>query len=113
MLIELDILVRKGNPKEFYKDFHEIGKGAYGMTIVNNSNLRTTGKVYIAQEKNSKRKVAVKHMKRNWDEDGDSIANEMVLLDSSHHKNIVNYICSYLWDNKIWVISLSFFHSDF
>jgi p21-activated kinase 1 len=88
---EKDLLVKKGNPKDYYKDFHEIGKGAYG-------------KVYIAQEKNSKRKLAIKHMKRNWDDDGDSMANEIVLLDSSHQKNIVNYICSYLWENKIWMV---------
>jgi len=30
-MFTIDLLVKKGNPKDFYKDFHEIGKGAYGL----------------------------------------------------------------------------------
>jgi serine/threonine protein kinase len=43
-------------------------------------------------------------MKKNWDEDPDSIANEIVVLDSCRHPNIVNYVKSYLWNNRVWLV---------
>jgi len=42
------------NPAEALKEMREIGRGAYG-------------KVYVAFEKQSKKKVAVKHIKRSWE----------------------------------------------
>jgi len=88
---ELDKMVQKVNPREIYTGFHEIGKGTYG-------------KVYIATKKGTKQKEALKHMKRDWDTDADNIANELALLDSCHHPNIVNYITSYLDKKRIWMV---------
>jgi len=89
---DLEKMLKKANPKDEYGNFREIGKGSYG-------------KVYIASKKGTKQKFALKQMKKEWDqEDIDSIANEIHLLDSCHHQNIVNYIASYLYNNKIWMV---------
>jgi len=93
-LQELENLVVKENPKDHYTNFHEIGRGSYG-------------KVYIARDKNTKEKIALKQMKREFgsnDSSVDSTANEIALLQSCHHPNIVNYINAFLWKNQIWVV---------
>jgi serine/threonine protein kinase len=70
-------MVKTGSPKDYYSNFHEIGRGSYG-------------KVYIATDKVQKKQFAIKHMIRNVEEDVDGIANEVALLDSSHHISILD-----------------------
>ena len=80
-----------GDPTKKYRSLHKIGQGA-------------SGGVYTATENGSNRCVAIKQMNLEQQPKKDLIINEIVVMKESKHKNIVNFMDSYLIRGDLWVI---------
>ena len=68
-----------------------IGKGA-------------SGGVYIANEVGTNKCVAIKQMNLQQQPKKDLIINEIIVMKGSKHKNIVNFLDSYLVVGDLWVV---------
>ena len=80
-----------GDPTSKYTNLNKIGQGA-------------SGGVYMALEAGSKRCVAIKQMNLEQQPKKDLIINEIIVMKDSKHKNIVNFMDSYLHDGDLWVV---------
>jgi p21-activated kinase 1 len=93
----IDIVVRlreictPADPKELYRSFSKIGQGA-------------SGGVYTATERATGRCVAIKQMNLEQQPKKDLIVNEILVMRESRHKNIVNFMDSYLVGGDLWVV---------
>ena len=74
-----------------YKNLNKIGQGA-------------SGGVYTAIEVNTSKCVAIKQMNLEQQPKKDLIINEILVMKDSKHKNIVNFMDSYLRQGDLWVI---------
>ena len=74
-----------------YKNLNKIGQGA-------------SGGVYTATEVGTGRCVAIKQMNLEQQPKKDLIINEILVMKDSKHKNIVNFMDSYLRQGDLWVI---------
>ncbi|PRP88800.1 serine/threonine-protein kinase PAK 1-like [Planoprotostelium fungivorum] len=88
---QLDKLVERRNPNDVFTFSKETGKGSFG-------------KVYMVVKKDDKKKYAVKLMKKKWSEDAQSTGQEISLLSSCSHPNIIGYTCSYLFNDQVWLV---------
>eukprot|EP01117_Protostelium_nocturnum_P004140 TRINITY_DN1543_c0_g1_i1.p1 TRINITY_DN1543_c0_g1~~TRINITY_DN1543_c0_g1_i1.p1 ORF type:complete len:494 (-),score=132.98 TRINITY_DN1543_c0_g1_i1:257-1738(-) len=88
---DLEAMVTRKNPTELFILSRQAGKGSFG-------------KVYVAIRRTDKRKFAMKMMKRSWKEDAQTTAQEISLLSSCHHQNIVGYTETFVWDEKVWIV---------
>ncbi|KAE9977421.1 hypothetical protein EG328_002070 [Venturia inaequalis] len=79
------------DPTNLYKGFNKIGQGA-------------SGGVYTAIERDSGRCVAIKQMNLEQQPKKDLIVNEILVMRESKHKNIVNFMDSYLVKGDLWVV---------
>jgi p21-activated kinase 1 len=79
------------NPKELYRSFSKIGQGA-------------SGGVYTAIERGTDRCVAIKQMNLEQQPKKDLIVNEILVMRESRHRNIVNFMDSYLVGGDLWVV---------
>lgn len=79
------------NPKELYRSFSKIGQGA-------------SGGVYTAIERATDRCVAIKQMNLEQQPKKDLIVNEILVMRESKHRNIVNFMDSYLVGGDLWVV---------
>ncbi|KAF2434284.1 Pkinase-domain-containing protein [Tothia fuscella] len=79
------------DPTELYKNFNKIGQGA-------------SGGVYTALERSTQRLVAIKQMNLEQQPKKDLIMNEILVMRESKHKNIVNFMDSYLVKGDLWVV---------
>lgn len=91
IVIRLREICNPANPTAKYTNFDKIGQGA-------------SGGVYKAVESGSKRCVAVKQMNLEQQPKKDLIINEILVMKDSKHKNIVNFIDSYLHEGDLWVV---------
>ena len=80
-----------GDPTAKYQDLNKIGQGA-------------SGGVYTAFEVGSKRCVAIKQMNLEQQPKKELIINEILVMKNSKHKNIVNFMDSFLHDGDLWVV---------
>jgi p21-activated kinase 1 len=88
----LNRICSPGDPTKLYRNLVKIGQGA-------------SGGVFSAFEaQNNNRCVAIKQMNLDQQPKKDLIINEIIVMKDSHHKNIVNFIDSYLFQNDLWVI---------
>ena len=85
------MLCNPQNPKDLYTDFKKIGQGA-------------SGGVFIAKYLDLGLPVAIKQMDLDRQPKKELIINEIVVMNSAKHKNIVNYIDSFLVGNVLWVV---------
>lgn len=60
--------------------------------------------MFIAHQKDNHKPVAIKQMNLEKQPKTELIINEIVVLKRSQHKNIVNFMESYLWDGDLWVV---------
>jgi serine/threonine protein kinase len=60
--------------------------------------------VYTAYQKGTNVSVAIKRMNLEQQPKKDLIINEILVMRESKHKNIVNFIDSYLFAGELWVI---------
>jgi len=85
-----DFINYKDSPKDIFKIEDDIGEGAASV-------------VYLARDIRTDQKVAVKTMSIK-DDEMSSLATEIYIMKTSKHNNIIQYIDSYSWGNKIWVV---------
>jgi len=88
--ITLDELVSKDDPTSIYQDARKVGEGA-------------AGEVFLATNSRTSQRVAIKKMALNG-ESSKLLVTEIIMMKSSRHPNIVDYIESYVVSNQLWVI---------
>jgi len=87
----LQELVSNQDPLLIYKDMEKIGEGA-------------AGEVFVALDSRNRKKVAVKKMEINAD-NVKLLITEIGIMKTSHHPNIVEYVDSYIIENRqLWVV---------
>ncbi|KAH8108873.1 kinase-like domain-containing protein [Phellopilus nigrolimitatus] len=79
------------DPTKLYRSLVRIGQGA-------------SGGVYTAYQVGTNVSVAIKQMDLEKQPKKDLIINEILVMRSSRHPNIVNYIDSFLHRNELWVV---------
>ncbi|KAF9454346.1 Pkinase-domain-containing protein [Macrolepiota fuliginosa MF-IS2] len=79
------------DPTKLYRNLVKIGQGA-------------SGGVYTAYQVGTNLCVAIKQMDLEKQPKKDLIINEILVMRSSRHPNIVNYIDSFLHKNDLWVV---------
>lgn len=80
-----------GDPTQIYYNLNKIGQGA-------------SGGVYTAYEKGSNGCVAIKQMNLDLQPKKELIINEILVMKDSKHKNIVNFLESFLHGLDLWVV---------
>ncbi|KAL1970014.1 hypothetical protein VTN77DRAFT_6419 [Rasamsonia byssochlamydoides] len=88
---KLQAICTPGDPTKKYYNLNKIGQGA-------------SGGVYTAYEHNTNRCVAIKQMNLDLQPKKDLIINEILVMKDSKHKNIVNFLDSYLHGLDLWVV---------
>lgn len=92
IIAKLKTVVNSNDPTPLFKIIEKAGQGA-------------SGSVYLAQQLSNNQKVAIKQMDLNVQPRKELIINEILVMKDSQHKNIVNFLDSYLRsDNDLWVI---------
>lgn len=87
----LNAICSPGDPTKKYRNLNKIGQGA-------------SGGVYTAHENGTGRCVAIKQMNLEQQPKKDLIINEIIVMKDSKHKNIVNFMDSFLIRGDLWVI---------
>ena len=87
----LTAICSAGDPTKKYRNLVKIGQGA-------------SGGVYTANENGTNRCVAIKQMNLEQQPKKDLIINEILVMKDSKHKNIVNFMDSFLIRGDLWVI---------
>lgn len=87
----LNAICSSGDPTKKYKNLNKIGQGA-------------SGGVYTAYEVGTNRCVAIKQMNLEQQPKKDLIINEILVMKDSKHKNVVNFMDSFLRQGDLWVI---------
>lgn len=94
---EIDIVARLNtictptDPTKLYRSLHKIGQGA-------------SGGVYTAYKVGSNQSVAIKQMNLEQQPKKDLIINEILVMKDSKHRNIVNFMDSFLHKGDLWVV---------
>ena len=88
---KLRAICSPGDPTTKYSNLTKIGQGA-------------SGGVFTAFEVGSRKCVAIKQMNLEQQPKKDLIINEIVVMKGSKHKNIVNFLDSYLHEGDLWVV---------
>jgi len=91
VLARLQQICSEGDPTKLYRNLQKIGQGA-------------SGGVYTAYQVGTNALVAIKQMNLESQPKKDLIINEILVMKESRHKNIVNYIDSFLFKGDLWVI---------
>ncbi|POW14105.1 hypothetical protein PSTT_03140 [Puccinia striiformis] len=87
----LKAICTDADPTKLYRNLIKIGQGA-------------SGGVYTAYQVGSNSLVAIKQMNLEQQPKKDLIINEIVVMKSSTHPNIVNFIDSFLLKGDLWVV---------
>jgi serine/threonine protein kinase len=67
--------------------------------------FRAGGTVYLAEDRRSGSKVAIKQMPiKNSHQDIDELCAEIYIMKTSFHENIVRFYDSFLVDDKLWIV---------
>jgi p21-activated kinase 1 len=80
-----------GDPTCKYRNLNKIGQGA-------------SGGVFTAYENGTNKCVAIKQMNLELQPKKDLIINEILVMKDSKHKNIVNFMDSFLHGGDLWVV---------
>lgn len=80
-----------GDPTKLYGNLTKIGQGA-------------SGGVFTAYHNTTNSCVAIKQMNLDLQPKKDLIINEILVMKDSKHKNIVNFLDSYLHNIDLWVV---------
>ncbi|KIO30592.1 hypothetical protein M407DRAFT_14296 [Tulasnella calospora MUT 4182] len=87
----LKAICTDADPTRLYRNLTKIGQGV-------------SGGVYAAYQVGTNLCVAIKQMDLDKQPKKDLIINEILVMRSSRHPNIVNYIDSFLYKNDLWVV---------
>ncbi|KAI5778182.1 kinase-like domain-containing protein [Geopyxis carbonaria] len=94
---EIDVVARlntictNADPTKLYRNLNKIGQGA-------------SGGVYTAYTNVSNKCVAIKQMNLEQQPKKDLIINEILVMKDSKHRNIVNFMDSFLHRGDLWVV---------
>ncbi|ORZ17315.1 kinase-like domain-containing protein [Absidia repens] len=91
VIAKLQTICTETDPSKIYRNMTKIGQGA-------------SGGVFIAHTSKSDLPVAIKQMNLEQQPKKELIINEILVMKESKHKNIVNFIDSYLFKGDLWVI---------
>ena len=91
IVARLTQICNKEDPVQRFRGMNKIGQGA-------------SGGVYTAYERGTNKCVAIKQMNLEQQPKKDLIINEILVMRDSKHKNIVNFIESYLVKGDLWVV---------
>jgi p21-activated kinase 1 len=91
IVAKLNAICTDADPTKLYRSLNKIGQGA-------------SGGVYTAYEVVSNRSVAIKQMNLEQQPKKDLIINEILVMKDSKHKNIVNFMDSFLHRGDLWVV---------
>ncbi|EPY53613.1 STE/STE20/PAKA protein kinase Shk1 [Schizosaccharomyces cryophilus OY26] len=91
ILSKLQSICNKENPTLLYRNFSKIGQGA-------------SGDVFSARQVGTNLSVAIKKMNINQQPKKEFIVNEILVMKSHHHKNIVNFIETFFYKSELWMI---------
>ncbi|KAF9184623.1 signal transducing kinase of the PAK [Haplosporangium sp. Z 11] len=87
----LQAICTDADPTKLYRSLVKIGQGA-------------SGGVYTAYQVGTNLSVAIKQMNLEQQPKKDLIINEILVMKESSHKNIVNFIDSFLYHGDLWVV---------
>ncbi|KAG2186127.1 hypothetical protein INT43_002565 [Umbelopsis isabellina] len=87
----LQAICIESDPNAVYRDMLKIGQGA-------------SGGVFTAYPPKEITPVAIKQMNLKQQPKKELIINEILVMKDSRHRNIVNFIDSYLWNGDLWVV---------
>lgn len=92
ILSRLQSICSQGDPNNHYKNLVKIGQGA-------------SGGVFLAHDADdASSTVAIKQMNLEQQPKKELIINEILVMKSSKHQNIVNYIDSFVHRGDLWVV---------
>ncbi|GAA5852294.1 hypothetical protein JCM8547_006727 [Rhodosporidiobolus lusitaniae] len=91
IVARLKAICTDADPTKLYRNLVKIGQGA-------------SGGVYTAYQVGTNMSVAIKQMNLEQQPKQDLIINEILVLQQSRHKNIVNFIDSFLLRGELWVV---------
>eukprot|EP00842_Homolaphlyctis_polyrhiza_P003011 jgi/Hompol1/3710/HPOL_006723-RA len=91
IILQLQELCNPADPTKLYRNFIKIGSG-------------TSGAVYTAKDVKTGEIVAIKQMNLEEQSKKDLIINEIIIMRDGKHKNIVNFIDSFLYNGELWVV---------
>ncbi|KAF2713869.1 Pkinase-domain-containing protein [Pleomassaria siparia CBS 279.74] len=91
IVTKLNAICTPMDPTLLYRNLNKIGQGA-------------SGGVYLAYEVASNKCVAIKQMNLEQQPKKDLIINEILVMKDSKHKNIVNFMDSFLVRGDLWVV---------
>jgi len=91
ILSKLRTIVTVGDPNRKYTKMEQIGQGA-------------SGKVYTAIETATGMEVAIKQMNLQQQPKKELIINEIIVMKSNKHPNVVNFLDAYLVSEELWVV---------
>ncbi|KAL7753695.1 hypothetical protein RI367_000626 [Sorochytrium milnesiophthora] len=80
-----------GDPTKQYRDFVKVAQGA-------------SGDVFTARQISTSQSVAVKKMNLEQQPKKELIINEIIVMKRGQHRNIVNFIDSFLYKGSLWVV---------
>ncbi|CAE7211940.1 hypothetical protein PTT_13099 [Pyrenophora teres f. teres 0-1] len=91
IVAKLNAICTQADPRERYRNLSKIGQGA-------------SGGVFMAYEVHTNKCVAIKQMNLEQQPKKDLIINEILVMKDSKHKNIVNFMDSFLLRGDLWVV---------
>ncbi|TKA67060.1 hypothetical protein B0A55_10413, partial [Friedmanniomyces simplex] len=91
IIVKLQQICNPADPTKRYRNLIKIGQGA-------------SGGVYTAYEVGTNKCVAIKQMNLEQQPKKDLIINEIMVMRDSKHKNIVNFMDSFLVRGDLWVV---------
>lgn len=103
----LQAICTDADPTRLYRSLVKIGQGYVLLSYVRLVMLMlcsASGGVYTAYQVGTNLSVAIKQMDLEKQPKKDLIINEILVMRSSRHPNIVNYIDSFLHKNDLWVV---------
>ncbi|OAD73375.1 hypothetical protein PHYBLDRAFT_112724 [Phycomyces blakesleeanus NRRL 1555(-)] len=91
VIADLKAICTDADPTKLYRNMIKIGQGA-------------SGGVCIAQSVDTNMSVAIKQMCLDKQPKKELIINEILVMRDARHKNIVNFIDSFLVHGELWVV---------
>lgn len=91
VIARLQAICTDADPTKLYRSLVKIGQGA-------------SGGVYTAYQVGTNVSVAIKQMNLEQQPKKDLIINEILVMKESRHRNIVNFIDSFLFKGDLWVV---------
>eukprot|EP01129_Flabellula_baltica_P006682 TRINITY_DN2528_c0_g1_i3.p1 TRINITY_DN2528_c0_g1~~TRINITY_DN2528_c0_g1_i3.p1 ORF type:complete len:533 (-),score=114.50 TRINITY_DN2528_c0_g1_i3:27-1625(-) len=90
VVLDLWEYVSRDDPNEEYEIIKDIGEGGGGL-------------VFLGKNRDTEEQVAIKKIALKTN-NLDSLAAEVYLMKNNSHENIVTYIDSYVWEQRLWII---------